>query len=550
VIFIDTFEKLKDISVSTTLHSIANELTSSSEAYELSFEEYLTLILKFLYTNSEKAEIKTIIAGRDSVNKNDNIGHRYIKQSEVNKFTTEQIREYLEQKDFDLPDDNIINEIQNITKGNPLILHYLTEFIFVQYENNWTWDQWNELVPVFSNSDDDYGLIYYLTERIAKHIGDWENTLWKLAIPLELNPEMEDILYPKMEDKPVYGKKYFKLLQEKGILKKGKGDDQNYYLFNEVKASLNAYIKKEFGKHGNNWLDNEQIIELHKNLLKHYYELAHWDEYPKEFTDNFLSSGNKLETMNKQELFFASFHAFASKQNFEKKFVDLGKNRFEFRNMFIQSFLTTLAYTCWVADNIDNIPNQYLNEVISNFTDEIKKYEKLYSKDFNCYLQALKMENKLPDNWNENENFLLAVLKLFPNESQLLTDYALFLKNIKKDYEKAEEYYLKAIEANTKDENANLSLGFFYIQKGNIELAEKYLLKSVELGSLDLGNMNLGHVYFAKGEKEKALKTYKLSIANFEDKDEFIEGFVDDYQVLKQYGITKEEYDEIENKLQ
>ena len=246
LLFIDTYEKLKDITVSTTLHPIGNELTSSNEAYELSFEDYITLILKFIYTNKEKAAIKTVIAGRDRVNKIDNIGLRNIKQSEVNKFEPEQILDYLEQKDFDLPDDDVIDEIQDITKGNPLILHYLTEFILVRYENEWTWDNWTELIQVFSTSDDDYGLIYYLTNSIASHISGWENTLWKLTIPRVLNSEIAEILYPNKEDESVYGKKYFHLLKEKGIIRKGKGVDENYYLLDELEASLSAYIRKEF----------------------------------------------------------------------------------------------------------------------------------------------------------------------------------------------------------------------------------------------------------------------------------------------------------------
>ena len=57
--------------------------------------------------------------------------------------------------------------------------------------------------------------------------------------------------------------------------------------------------------------------------------------------------------------------------------------------------------------------------------------------------------------------------------------------------------------------------------------------------------MNLDHVYLAKGEREKALDAYKLSISNFDDPNTFIKGFEDDYQYVAQYGITKEEYSEI-----
>ncbi len=514
IIFIDTYEKIKDITVSTTLRLKGKELSSSNEVYKLSFEEYLTLILNFLYTNNEETDIKTIIAGRDRINKLDKIGLRLIKQSKVNKFEPEQIQEYLEQKDFNLPDENIIDDIQSITKGNPLILNYLTEFILSKFddEDEWHWENWDELLKVFKNSDDEYGLIYYLTDRIATHITGWENTLWKLTIPKELNDEIAEILYPKKVDSDIYGKKYFKLLKEKGILRKGKGLDEKYYLLDEVKASLEAYIKKEFGKFGNKWYDNEQVIQLHKQLENYYSKLAEWDKYPKELTMDLLKG--KSEIMNKRPLFLASYHAFAGKQNFEEEFAYLEKNRFEYWQMFIQSFSATFALTYWVADNMGHLSEFQLKNVISIFTNETKENEKKYSKEFLNYLKELKVKNKLLDNWLENEYFLINSLEKFPYEASLLGNYALFLhkqnneqaeqyykraieespndadnlgnyavflKNIKQDYKQAEQYYKRAIEANPKYANAlgNYALFLENIKQDNKQ-AEQYYKRAIE----------------------------------------------------------------------
>ncbi len=94
-----------------------------------------------------------------------------------------------------------------------------------------------------------------------------------------------------------------------------------------------------------------------------------------------------------------------------------------------------------------------------------------------------------------------------------------------------------------------MNFGFFYLKMGNLELSEKYLLKSVDLGNLDFGYQNLGHIYFAKKNKQQAFETYKESIKNFTDKNEFFEIFDDDFQYLEQYGVTEEEYTDMKNKL-
>ncbi len=92
-------------------------------------------------------------------------------------------------------------------------------------------------------------------------------------------------------------------------------------------------------------------------------------------------------------------------------------------------------------------------------------------------------------------------------------------------------------------------MGFLYLQNRDLELAEKNLLKSIELGSKDLGNMNLGHVYLAKKETKKALECYKKSINNFSNKEEFLKGFDDDYQYLEQYGLNKKTHEKIRKKI-
>ena len=69
------------------------------------------------------------------------------------------------------------------------------------------------------------------------------------------------------------------------------------------------------------------------------------------------------------------------------------------------------------------------------------------------------------------------------------------------------------------------------------------------MGSLDFGNMNLGHVFLIEKEYKKAFETYKSSIEHFEDKKRFFEGYDDDFQYLEKYGISEKKYAEMKNEL-
>ena len=84
-----------------------------------------------------------------------------------------------------------------------------------------------------------------------------------------------------------------------------------------------------------------------------------------------------------------------------------------------------------------------------------------------------------------------------------------------KEYSKAEEYYLKAMESGNND--ALFNLGFLYNEQKEYSKAEEYYLKAIESGNNDALN-NLSWLYF-----EQALninKAIMLASKNYkEDKD-------------------------------
>jgi Tfp pilus assembly protein PilF/GTPase SAR1 family protein len=671
ILFIDTYEKLKDIRVTTTLQIIGNEVVSRREDYELSFEEYSTIVVKFLKNQREKSKLKIIVAGRDRLNAFAGESLFVIKQSAVNQFEPEQIIAYLEEvseylDDFTLPEDDIIADIHETTNGNPLILEFLVQFIIVRYGEDWTWREWQAIQEEFKKSDDEFGLIYYLTERIASHISGWEHSLWKLIIPLQLTEEVAEVLYPKTEATTIHGKAYCKLLQQKGILRKGKGADANmFYILDEVKASLEAYVAKSFAKNGKHWTNHELVLQtnqelanLHKNhkndpIIQTRYSyhqlqtIADFEEKSggmsiKEFTALLLGSiimtlkekveiCNEIQNYKKDNIFSlilylkvnlnyvlsfaseefirdASVLAFQGKlpENFEnnetflvsslEKFPDdpalngsyarfLHKNKIDFDaadryyNKSIQSYEKNANVLNNYAEFLKNIRKDYdqaeayylraIEADESNsrhlgnyamFLDNIRKdfdqaevyYKKAIAADNNNARQlsnyALFLHN-IRMNYDQAEEYYKKAVLADGNCVRHLGNYAFFFHDIRKDYDKAVIYYRKALAINPKNLDLHMCLGFLYFQTQKLDLAKKYLQESIKLGSLDIGNMNLGNILFAEKQPEKAFEKYKLAIQNFKDVNVFFEGLDDDFQYLQQYGVTEDEFIEMKAKL-
>jgi tetratricopeptide (TPR) repeat protein len=112
-------------------------------------------------------------------------------------------------------------------------------------------------------------------------------------------------------------------------------------------------------------------------------------------------------------------------------------------------------------------------------------------------------------------------------------------------YDKAIEVFQKIITIEPDDYSVYSSLGFCIIKSGRIDKAEDVLQKAVDFGDLEIGNMNLGHVYLCQGYKEKAIAYYKIGFSHFEDKEEFWTCMKDDLQYLTQYGITEAIYADV-----
>ncbi len=137
-------------------------------------------------------------------------------------------------------------------------------------------------------------------------------------------------------------------------------------------------------------------------------------------------------------------------------------------------------------------------------------------------------------------------LKEFPDSSGLLGDYAIFLKNMKKDYSAAEKYYQKSLELNPDDANVNGNYAVFLCDiKKDYSAAEQYYQKSLEL-TPDDANVNGNYASFLKNIKKDygaAEKYYQKSLELTPD-DANVNGNYANFlcDIKKDYGAAEKYY--------
>jgi superkiller protein 3 len=117
------------------------------------------------------------------------------------------------------------------------------------------------------------------------------------------------------------------------------------------------------------------------------------------------------------------------------------------------------------------------------------------------------------------------------------------------NYDEAIKYYEKALKLKKNYHEAICNMGFVYLKMGDLEKAKRFCLKSIELGNIDCGYITRGHIYFAQWKLDEAYKCYKKSLSNYADKKDFYTEFNKDFQYLKQYGVSYDNYMKIKNKL-
>jgi len=172
---------------------------------------------------------------------------------------------------------------------------------------------------------------------------------------------------------------------------------------------------------------------------------------------------------------------------------------------------------------------KYLQNIGSSLYKDISEYDfKILDKAMNFYENGdiKKATNLLVKSKRESNEILLVIAIFYNQQKEYKKAEEYWLKAInsgniealnhlgnlykeQKKYEKAEEYWLKAIEEGNK--KALFSLGNLYREQKKYQKAEKYLLKAIKIGD-DIALEVLVSLYFISFQKpDKALKLIEQS---------------------------------------
>jgi tetratricopeptide (TPR) repeat protein len=149
-------------------------------------------------------------------------------------------------------------------------------------------------------------------------------------------------------------------------------------------------------------------------------------------------------------------------------------------------------------------------------------------------------EDKYPDKWDLCEQEAKKAIEINPNNGEA---YFVLSRRFGYDDKLEEQYLLQTLEKNRFIVDAHNNLGVVYLDRNELELAEKYFKSAVEIDpTFSTGYMNLGVVYDRRKEYTKALDMYKIVVEKY---PRYIRGLLNlgiGYENLKQYDLALEQY--------
>jgi tetratricopeptide (TPR) repeat protein len=328
----------------------------------------------------------------------------------------------------------------------------------------------------------------------------------------------------------------------------GEGIERSNFLCNSDKYSFCLNIRNLQA------LQKSTVMELFNMELKAMNEMA--------VDDELINSDANLKVIFTQ--YFQDLY----------RFYKLHPLRNEFEDMFNlpTAIYETVFFKEWVDDTsvLRNIgefffQKNYYRDALLIFERLviIKNNHELFEKIAYCYQQLGEFDQAL-DYYHKAE--LLDKNKLW------LINRIAWCYRKKGEYETAVKYYLEAEKLEPEDLQIQAFLGHVYMEMENFEKALQYYFKveylqpenhkvqrpiswcSFMLGRLDnaikyleksiLHNvnkhdfMNLGHIYWCKGDKQKAIQNYRLSLkTSGQDVDWFSRVMHDDSKYLAKYHI-------------
>jgi len=445
---VDTFEKIKNMNIKSKINfEDSGELSMRLREKNYRLKDYIEGLVYLLVENAT-----FIIAGRNSEDElGMDIPTEYTEELSLEKFSKSNIKEFftLHEKNHHLPMPNQkhLNKIEKLTNGSPLLIGLFPK-IAKEYDS---WDEFDyEEMQRRMNTDPDFGLLFYLTDRILTHIEGIED-IWKLVMPRVLSREIEKVLFEET--------KVLDSFVDAGLGFKGSGKENNrYYLHDEVHRAILNHAELEYGGGLASWHDNEKMIEVHKKLMAFY-----------ERRDDLYGVNAAFEVC---------YHKMMLRENFEK---DFEVTREEFASLALGSISLNHDDKFRVCNGFDGLSDTQISELIKAWIQEKETWSSFMS-------QALyeRLTEVLKEGQSNQITEDIPFLESLKDDKKLKKDWSLYYilgiaYGNKKAYDQAIASYQKAIAINPKEDKAYYNMGSAYYWLGEFEKVIASYIKALKI---------------------------------------------------------------------
>ena len=544
VILIDTLEQASKQNLQTRLTFCEDgglETPVAENPHALSLLDYCAGMAHFLFDKP----VVMVMAGRPpAIRELGALPVEYFAPTVVvPAFTPAEIRTYLEKslpRHIASPQDSDISKLQQLTLGNPFLLERVVRLL-ADWQPLWEWQaqQWQPLLNSFQH-DERHGLLLYVTQRLLTHVLPDDRAFWRLALPRQfIHRDMAELLFPKAEFGEQSGLQRLKTYEEKGTVYREQDPDR-YFLHDETRAAFSAWARRE-----NVWLD-KAACETHAQLANWIQENQNWKLLEKQFLAWHKAGrkGSVPPEFGNSLLLEGAYHYLMADDEFDQRYQ--GYNRHRFWEVLSTSISLSNAEKMQVGASLPNLSLFQIQEFTTVFEDEISEFGKLFTPKAQRWMEEQSKSGKLPPDWAANVEFFQAAFKRFPTESEFISlfcnlvshdeqeqvysraididptnarnlgNFAVFVKNVRKDYDRAESLYAQSLAA---DPEYAHGLGNFAVFMENVrkDYDRAELLYEQSLAADPTNARNLG--WFAlfmetiRKDYDRAELLYEQSIA-------------------------------------
>jgi len=220
---------------------------------------------------------------------------------------------------------------------------------------------------------------------------------------------------------------------------------------------------------------------------------------------------------------------------------NIGEFLFE-RNQFDQALEVFLL----LNKNGDN--SMEIFEKIGYCYQRLNRYEKaldyykkaeLFDANRSWNLKKIALCYRFLKNYKESLKYYLEAEKLNPDDLYIQAYLGHSYLDLG-EHEKALDYYFKVELLAEKNKKVLRPIAWCSFVLGKFETAKKYFENIIEDDANKYDFMNLGHVEWCLGNREAAIKNYKLSINRSDNNlKSFLSGLEDDRKYLTKFGIEE-----------